>query len=102
MESIKDMAKNYILKTTANIADLEVVFTNMPIMKKTYNKDDGSVFEINVITIGEVDFRVPSSVLIGLRDTLKVRPNLHSFRVLKSGSGKEGTKYTVIALEDKI
>lgn len=98
-QTLKQAALEYEPKSTANIADLDVAFTDLPVKEKQFNDKDGKPFTVKVMEYMGIEYRVPDSVLADLKEILDERPNLRSFRVRKSGEGMK-TKYTVIALQD--
>jgi len=93
MTSLKEEAENYESPQTKNIADLESVSVDMEV------KEEKDVdFPYRYIEIENVRYRVPVSVLNGLRSILKVQSELKNFRVIKSGEGMK-TEYTVVPLK---
>ena len=102
MSKIGDFAKDYESpSTTKNIAELTEVSTDLELL------DDEFEFEKNgetktvkqkVIVINEEKFRVPVSVIQQLKILLEDSPGLKKFKVKKSGSTKDDTRYQVIPL----
>lgn len=98
MTKIIEAAKEYEPATTANIADLEKVSTQEDIVEKTYKEGTDDEFKIKVITLKDVDYRVPNTVLASLKSIAEEKPDLQTFKVKKNGEGLK-TTYTVIPLE---
>ena len=97
MPTISEEAKGYEPMQTKNIADLEVVPTDVEITKKSFTKEDGTEFEIRVISIDNVDYRVPTIVLKSLKALIEEKSDLKTFKVKRSGEGLK-TVYTLIPL----
>ena len=98
MATLKDEAQAYEPPQTKNIADLEVVRTDVEVVEKEFSKEDGTTFKIKVVTIDGEDYRVPTSVLKSMKAILEEKPELKTFKVKKTGEGLK-TEYTVIPLE---
>lgn len=99
---ISDFAKAYESSTTKNIADLSEVSVEHEVLDdsfETTDKKTGQIKTVNqkIITIDNVNYRVPVSVFEQLKIVLEDNPNLKKFKVKKSGTGME-TKYQVIPL----
>jgi hypothetical protein len=87
---------------TKNISDLSSVSTALILEDDSFSftEKDGrekTVIQKVVLVNGE-KYRVPMSVIGSLKVILEDNPNLKTFKVKKTGEGKEGTKYTVIPL----
>jgi|AntAceMinimDraft_18_1070375.scaffolds.fasta_scaffold44800_7 hypothetical protein len=95
--NIKETANTYEPAMTLNIADLEVVSTDLDIKYDTGVDKTGKEFTYAFITVDEKQYRIPTSVIAGLKDILSEKPDLTKFRVKKSGEGMN-TRYTVIPL----
>ena len=98
MANIKESAKAYEPQQTKNIADLPKVLVDEEIIEKEFTREDGTTFKVNLITVDEQDYRVPVTVLKGLKAMIAEKPDLVSFKVNKIGEGMK-TTYTVIPLE---
>ena len=98
MDTIKDKANQYEPPTTKNISELEKIPTDIAVEEREFNRQDGSSFKVDVITIGGEDYRLPTSVLKTLKEILKEKPELKEFKVSKTGEGLK-TVYTVIPLD---
>lgn len=97
MANLFDEAQAYEPKTMKNIAELEVVNTNVDVKEETFG-DGADQFTAKLIEVNGEKYRVPVSVLKNLKAILEVKPTLKTFQVKKTGSGMN-TEYTVIPLE---
>jgi hypothetical protein len=98
MTSLLDTAKSYAGKETKNIAVLETVKTDLEVHDGEGIDDKGETFKFKYVTVNGEDYRVPNSVLKNLQVILGTNPNLKLFKVVKTGEGRLGTRYTVIPL----
>jgi len=100
MVSLKEASLIYEEKTiTKNIADLqEISLKECELEVRTYTRTDGTTFNIDVITVEGVEHRVPKSVLGGIQAILSVKPDMDKFRVVRKGTTKDDTEYTVVPL----
>ena len=98
MATIADEAKAYMPPQTLNIAELEFVPVDMDLDEETHTTmKDGKEeqFTIKVIVVEDKKYRVPTSVLKGLKGLLEKLPDTKYFCVSKSGSGMN-TEYQVL------
>ena len=98
MVKLKDESLNYEAPKTKNIADLEIVSVEIEVEDRVGKDSNGEEFKFKVVIVNGEDYRIPGSVLGGLREILKGKPNLKTFKVAKQGTGMN-TKYFVIPLE---
>jgi|TARA_R100000750_G_C2325164_1_gene87872 hypothetical protein len=98
MTTIKEAAEDYKPQLMKNIADLEVVPTDVSIEEKTFKEGTADEFKVNLINLDGEDYRVPTSVLRSLKQVLEIKPELKHFKVAKAGAGMN-TEYTLIPLE---
>lgn len=98
MSNLRDSAKNFVPKTTKNIAELEVVSLDYPIQEREGVNNDGKTFEYKVVIVGEEEYRIPNSVLADIKSILSAKPNLKTVKVIKKGAGL-ATQYSVIPLD---
>ena len=102
MATIKDFAKSYEPKaTTKNIADLPEVSTDFELEDDSFEfTKDGVIKTVTqkVINVNGTAYRVPTSVIQQIKIILEDNPSLKKFKVKKSGSTKDDTKYQVIPL----
>jgi len=96
--NMKENAAAYEPPKTKNIADLDSVSIDNEIVAETYNEGKENEFTINVIEVEGEKYRVPTSVIAGLKAVFEAKPDLTKFKVSKSGEGMN-TKYVVIPLE---
>jgi len=98
MATIGETAKTYESKQMKNIADLEVVRTDVEFKTETrHNTEENRDYTVSFIEHDSFEYRVPGSVLEQLKGILESNPNLKTFRVKRTGTGLN-TKYQVISL----
>lgn len=95
MANMKETAMAYQPPQTKNIADLDMVNTDVEVLKKTVNEGTADEFSYNYILVEDVEYRVPNSVIKQVKAQLEANPDLTTFQVKKSGEGLK-TEYTVI------
>jgi hypothetical protein len=102
MANLKDTAKEHVpTSSTMNIADLEFVKTDVELIDDEFEFEKNGVMtkvSQKVILIDDVKYRVPVSVISQLKVFLEDNPNLAKFKVKKTGTTKDDTRYTVIPL----
>jgi hypothetical protein len=104
MTTIKEFAKDYeSTAKTKNIADLPECSTDLEILDDTYEYTDKATkttktVNQKVANINGENYRVPLTVIQQLKVILEDNPNLKKFKVKKSGSTKDDTRYQVIPL----
>ena len=98
MAKLNEAALDYVAPTTKNIADLEIVQTDLELEDRTGKDSNGEEFKYKVVIVDSLEYRVPGSVLGNLKAILEQKPTLKTFKVTKQGTGMN-TKYTVIPLE---
>lgn len=104
MSTIKEFAKGYEPKaTTKNIADLQEVSADFELEDDEFEFTDKKTNLVKtvkqkVIVVNGESYRVPATVIQQLKIILEDNPNLKKFKVRRSGSTKEDTKYQVIPL----
>jgi len=102
MANLKDAAKEYEpSQKTKNIADLEKVSTDLELVDDSFEftkGDETKTVNQKVVVIEEEKYRVPATVLQQLKVLLEDNPDLKFFKVKKSGSTKEDTRYQCIPL----
>ena len=102
MATIGEAADNYKASAkTMNIADLDKVSTDLQIELDTFEftkGDETKTVEQEVIIIDEIKYRVPVTVKQQLKVLREDNPELKFFKVKKSGSTKDDTRYQVIPL----
>jgi hypothetical protein len=95
MAKLNVEASTYEAPKTKNIADLDIVNTDVEVYDREGKDKDGLAFKYKVVIVEDVEYRVPGSVLNSLKAILAKNPNLKTFSVTKQGEGLN-TKYIVI------
>jgi hypothetical protein len=96
MTKLSELATNYVAPTmTENIADAGLFSIDVEVTEETHTKKDGETFTVNVASINGKKYRVPSSVLEGIKAIMSVRKDVKMISIIKTGSGMN-TKYQVI------
>jgi len=98
MSSIIDSAKDYEPKLTLNIADLNRVDVKLELEERTGTDNNGKEFNYQVAIVDKKEYRVPSMVLEKLKEALKIRADIKTIKVNRSGSGLN-TRYSIEVLE---
>jgi predicted transcriptional regulator len=102
MAKISEVAKNYeSTSKTKNIAELDKVSTDLELVRDTFEfEKDGQTKTVQqqVIEVEGEKFRVPVTVIQQLKVILEDNPELKNFKVKKSGTTKDDTRYQVIPL----
>lgn len=104
MSKINDFAKNYEPpQKTKNIADLSEVSTDLEIEDDSFEFTDKQSNQTKtvsqkIITVDGVAYRVPLSVIQQLKVLLEDNPKLKKFKVKRSGTSKDDTRYVVIGI----
>jgi len=101
MATLKEQAQAYESPKTLNIAELESVSVDVEIKEETRTRTDGEEFTIMFIEVDGKKYRVPKSVISGLNAILDKMPDVLTIRVLKTGEGKDNTRYQVVPLDVK-
>jgi hypothetical protein len=91
-------AKEYIPKTTRNIAEMEVVLLSYPVEQREGKDSSGKPYNYKVVIFNGEEFRVPDSVLSDIQEFQKIKPTLKSVKVSKRGTGMN-TTYQVMVIE---
>jgi len=97
MTNLKDFAKTYESKKQRNISELETVNVSVEILKETRKDQDGEEYKVMFIVVNGEEYRIPPIVVGQLRKLIEAKPDLTSFKVIRSGTGK-ATQYQVIPL----
>lgn len=100
MTNMKEMASNYEVQETKLISDLDRVSVDLEVVTKKFKEGQPDEFSVDVVTIAGQDYRVPKSVLAQLKIHLEKMPDLKHIQVIKTGSGLNNTKYSVVPLRD--
>ena len=102
MATIGESAKAYEGSSkTKNIADLEKVSTDLQLVEDSFEfTKDGVTKTVKqeVIEMNDEKYRVPVTVKQQLKVILEDNPALKFFKVKKTGTTKDDTRYQVIPL----
>ena len=104
MSKISEYVKDYEPTTkTKNIAELDKVSTDLELEDDDYEfTKDGETKTVKqkVIVVDGENYRVPVTVLQQLKILIEDDPDLKSFKVKRSGSTKDDTRYQVIGIRN--
>ena len=100
MSQLKEEAENYEPPKTLTIADLDSVSIKQEIFNRNGTTKEGKPFSYKYMSIGEMEYRVPNSVLEQIQTILESKPDLKMIKVTKKGEGIN-SKYTVLQMDDK-
>lgn len=95
-KSLLDEINAYEPNNILNIADLEYFDLTEMIETQTFKKGEPDEYKSKILYRNEKKYRIPFLVLGQIKKLREVKPNLTRFQVIKSGNGKEGTKYQTI------
>jgi len=102
MATIGEAADEYQASTkTMNIADLDRVSIDLQIVEDSFEftkGDETKTVTQEVIVIEDVKYRIPVTVKQQLKVLMEDNPKLKFFKVKKSGTTKDDTRYQVIPL----
>jgi hypothetical protein len=101
MAKLNELAQAYVPQQTLNISELDQIPVDVETEVEKHLDKEGKEFEVTVALINGQKYRIPVSVIEGLKGLLKKLPQLKVFTVLKSGQGM-GTKYQVLPAEQKV
>jgi hypothetical protein len=97
--NIKDSAKKYKPKMKYNnISEVSKISTDFDLREVTDTTLEGEEFTVLVFEQDDVLYKMPDSVLKQLKTILEVKEDLKYFRVIRKGTNKNDTTYTVIPL----
>jgi hypothetical protein len=97
--NIKTASKNFVSKTKYNnISELDKVSTDFDLEEIQDETLEGKKFTVMVFKQGDKMYKMPDSVLKQLKKILEHKPDLKYFKVLRSGTTKTDTEYTVMNL----
>jgi len=104
MTKLSEFAKDFEpTSKIKNIADLKEVSTDIDLIDDEFTLTDKitkqeKVVKQKVIIVDGEKYRVPSSVIGQLKIVLEDNPNCKKFKVKKSGTTVDDTRYQVIPL----
>jgi hypothetical protein len=98
MKNLIETANEYVSPKAKNISEAGI-FNGLELTPITeeHMDDQGKTYKVTTVLIKGEKYRVPSSVLEGIKVTVKARPTATMFSVTKTGNGKTDTRYQVIA-----
>ena len=99
MESIKEAAVKYEAPTTMNVADLEKFPIDVELKDGSGKDKDGVEFKYKYAVIDGQEYRVPGSVLGGIKAILVKLPDLKFVSVIKTGQNLN-TRYQVVPITE--
>jgi len=95
MGSLKDEAQAYEPLVTENIASLDKVSVDLDLKSAEGKDKDGNTFTYKYVEVAGKQYRVPGTVLAGIRSVLKKMPHIKEVTVDRSGEGLN-TRYNVM------
>jgi len=102
MAKLNEVAKDYVATATTKIvSDLDSVPTDIDLLDDEFEFEKDGVTKTvkqKIIVIDGDQYRVPVSVISQLKVVLEDNPNLKKFKVKRTGTGKDDTRYQVIPL----
>jgi len=104
MAKLSEYVKEYEpATTTKNIADLKEVSTELDLKDDEFELIDkvtkvAKIVKQKIIIVDGESYRVPVSVIQQLKILLEDNPLIKKFKVKKSGTTKDDTRYQVIPL----
>lgn len=101
MTSLRESAMAYEPPHTLNIANLESFRIDLEVKDGKGKDKDGVEFEYKYVEIDGKEYRIPGSVLGGIKAILQKMPQVIYMSVIKQGTGMN-TKYQVIPIDRPI
>lgn len=98
MATLKESALAYVPPQTLNIADVEKFSVDIELKDGKGENQKGEKFEYKFTIIDGKEYRVPGTVLGGIKALLEKKPDMKMVAVLKQGEGM-ATKYQVIPMD---
>jgi len=102
MTKIGDYAKDYVpTASTKNIAELQSVSTDLELVDDEFEftkNGETKIVKQKVIVVEGEQYRVPITCIQQLKVIMEDNPALKKFKVKKSGTTKDDTRYVVIPL----
>ena len=95
MTTLKEQAMAYVPQTTKNISELQSFPIGVEAREEEHTDNEGKSFKVNVVVVSGEKYRVPNSVLEGIKGILTKMPDIKFVSVLKQGTGMN-TRYQVI------
>ena len=104
MTKLNEFAKDFVpASKTKNIADLKEVSMDIELIDDEFEVTDKITKQVKtvkqkVIIVDNEQYRVPNSVIGQLKVVLEDNPNCKKFKVKKTGTTMDDTRYMVIPL----
>ena len=104
MSKISEFAKDYEpQQTTKNIADLTEVSIDLELLDDEFELIDKvtklpKTIKQKIIVVDGESYRVPITVIQQLKVLIEDNPEIKKFKVKKSGTTKDDTRYQVIPI----
>lgn len=104
MTKLNEFAKDFEpASKTKNIADLKEVSTDIDLVDDTFEVIDKvtkqtKTVKQKVVVVDNEKYRIPASVIGQLKVILEDNPNCKKFKVKKSGTTMDDTRYQVIPM----
>lgn len=95
MATLKEEANTYEAPQTKNIAELDKFSVDLELHDGEGKDGDGEVFKYKFIVVDGKSYRVPGTVIGGVKALMTKLPNLKEVTVLKTGE-RLNTRYQVI------
>ena len=92
-QTLAEEIEQYTPNETHNVADLDFFSITEPIITKEYNEGKENAYKVKILIRDGKEYRVPFVVIGQMKEWLNKKPHIKAFQVIKTGSGKEGTKY---------
>ncbi len=99
MATLKEQAEQYVPKTIKNISELSEVSVDVQVMDDGEGLGNEGPYTYSYVEINGERYKVPATVLQALKEILEAKPNLKKFRVSRTGTTRQDTRYTVIQLD---
>jgi len=99
MTTLKEEALAYEPQQTMNIADLDTVSIDIELKDGDGIDSKGIPFTYKYTEIKGINYRVPGSVIGGIKAVLLKMPDLKNVSIIKQGQGMN-TRYNVIPAKD--
>jgi len=94
-ETIRQAAQAYVPPQTVNIASLDKIPVDLELKTGSSKDKEGNPFDYKYVEHQGVQYRVPGSVLGGIKSVLKKMPHIKFVTVDKEGEGM-ATRYHVM------
>lgn len=95
MATLREEAQAYEPKQTKNIAQLEKIPIDVELKDGEGKDKDGNVFKYKYAEIDGIQYRVPGTVIGGIKSILKKMPHVKYVTVDREGTGM-ATEYHVM------